>query len=149
MAERNPFARVTRSAADLAADPFHNVELPGSVPPSEALPTEIALPPGLNERVTRRTGIATGRFQAYPFLGQAASQLLVPEQPDRFYLIVINNSAAVRLFLGFDYEPTATNGVILEINLGFYEPWVVPTNAINVAAGGANAPGICLIATRH
>jgi hypothetical protein len=137
----SPIQRRTSNVLDLAANPLPNrggaSVAPGSMSPG-MFPAGARGPMG--------SGL-TGRFMAIPFLAGVAPITLVPEQPERFYLILINNSAANRIFVGFDYEPSATSGVILETNLGFYEPWIVPTNSVVVTAAGANTAGICLIAT--
>lgn len=143
---RNPLERVVESPLDLPAVPSANRDLGRSIPPG----TELRLPdlPGAyQDRFRERTGRINGRFRAIPFNAGVANILIDAADPFRYYLIAINNSAAARIFLGFDYEPNANNGVVLEINLGFYEPWVCPTNAINAVAAGANTPGILLVAS--
>ena len=84
-----------------------------------------------------------GSFLQMPFtVGVAAIQLL-PEEKERCYFFMLNYDAANTIFIGFDTNPpTAVNGVTLAANLGFYEPWIIPTNAIFVAASGAGTQGM-------
>lgn len=142
---QNPFERTVRNIQDLAADP-----VPGSpglpLPPTQPGEFGGASPELVAERIRRRTGRRTGRFVPFPFLAGVVVQQIIPTQLDRFYLFIVNNSAANRIFVGFDYEPNVNNGVLLEVNLGFYEPWIVPTNGIFVAAAGAATPGLAIVA---
>ena len=141
----NPFDRQVRNIQDLAAAPVPGT--PG-MPLAPTQPGEFgnAPPEIVAEHIRRRTGRRTGRFVPYPFTIGAAAIQLIPQQLERFYFFIANNSAANRIFVGFDYEPNVNNGVLLEVNLGFYEPWIVPTNAIFVAAAGAGTQGIAIVA---
>jgi len=143
---RNPFERTVRNIYDLAADPHPregDFPLPDPVRPGEFDDRSIE---SVREHIRERTGRRIGRFIPHPFLAQVASAQIIPSQPERFYLIIVNNSAVNRMFVGFDYEPNVLNGLILETNLGFYEPWIVPSNSIHIAAAGANTAGIILLA---
>jgi len=141
----NPLQRTVRNIYDLAADPVPGGG--GFALPDPVQSGDFGAPDAqLGNRIRERSGRRTGRFVPVPFLAQLAPQQIIPYQPGRFYLIIINNSAANRIFLGLDYEPNALNGVILEVNLGFYEPWIVPTNGVYVTAAGANTAGVALIA---
>ena len=88
-----------------------------------------------------------GKFLQIPFLAQTTPLQIRPEEPTRSYFFMINFSLAAQIFIGFDTEPNAANAIPLAVNLGFYEPYVVPTNAIIVTATAANTPGILVIAT--
>ncbi len=66
---------------------------------------------------------------------------------DRTYFMIVNTSGANRLFIGFDSEPTTTSGLPLEINLGAYEPDVVPVNEIYALGAGAGTTGVILYAS--
>jgi hypothetical protein len=142
----NPLARTVRSPYDLAADPrpaaggLPDPVQPGDFGINDAAREQIA------RRIRERTGRSVGHFAPFPFLAQIAAAQIIPAQPGRFYFFICNNNAANRIFVGFDYEPNALNGVILEVNLGFYEPWIVPTNGIFIAAAGANTAGIAIVA---
>ena len=143
---KNPLERTVRNIYDLAADPHPReggYRLPSPVRPGDFGPN---VSPDVLERIYRRIGRRTGNFVPHPFLAQVASAQIIPAQATRFYLIIINNSAVNRIFVGFDYEPNALNGVILEVSLGFYEPWIVPTNAIHVTAAAANTAGVAIVA---
>lgn len=137
----NPFERQVINPGDLSARAIPRFGEGGSVPPELAAAGQDVV-----DRVAHGIHRRTGKFYPIPFVAQVAAQQIVPEQPGRYYCFILNNSAANRLFVGFDYEPTATNGVVLEVNLGFYEPWIVPTNAIYIAAAAANTAGICIVA---
>lgn len=142
---QNPFERTVRNLYDLAADP-----VPGgsNTPPNPVQPGDFGAlsQEVVAERIRRRTGRRTGRFVPFPFLAGVTAQQIIPTQLERFYFFIVNNSAANRIFVGFDYEPNVNNGVLLEVNLGFYEPWIVPVNAIFIAAAGAATPGVAIVA---
>lgn len=145
---QNPFERTVKNIYDLAADPVPAQGGPGAGMPVQ--PGDFA-PSGISqeivaERIRRRTGRRTGRFVPFPFLAGVAAVQIIPTQLERFYFFIVNNSAVNRIFVGFDYEPNVNNGVLLEVNLGFYEPWIVPTNGIFVAAAGAATPGVAIVA---
>lgn len=72
---------------------------------------------------------------------------LLPQQQGRYYLLIVNTSAANRMFIGVDFIPSANLGLPLEIDFGFWEPLVVPDNEINVIGAGANTTGVCLYAS--
>lgn len=154
MARRKPFERIVPDPLDLAADPHPlagGFPLPSPVRPGEFVDPSLLdqLPSALRARI--QSGLGTrlsGRFMAIPFTVGVQAQALVPSQPNRFYFFIVNNSAANRIFVGFDVDPTANSGVILEANLGFYEPWIVPTNEIRVAAAAAGTTGLCIVATQ-
>jgi hypothetical protein len=71
---------------------------------------------------------------------------VLPQDDQRTYLLIVNTSAANRMFIGFDNSPVSSTGLPLEINLGGYEPDVVPTNAIYAFGAGAGTTGICIYA---
>lgn len=73
---------------------------------------------------------------------------LLPKQENRNYLFILNTSAANRLFIGFGYAPNANTGIIIELNLGFYEPNVVPNQEIWALGAGAGTTGILIYSTR-
>lgn len=87
-----------------------------------------------------------GKVIQIPFTAQVAAIQLRPEELERFYMFIVNFDAANRIFVGFDTIPNATNGVPLAANFGFYEPWIVPTNAILVVGSAANVTGMLIIA---
>ena len=72
---------------------------------------------------------------------------LLPQQEGRYYLLLINTSGVNRMFVGLDVQPQANLGIPLEINFGFWEPWVVPDNEINILAAGAGTTGVCVYAS--
>lgn len=139
---RNPLARVVRgSYQELATPALPRAPMPASIPPAEFGPSDA---PELAEHVYERTGYRVGRFKPFPFLAQIASQIVVPYEGNRFYFFAVNNSGASQIFLGFDYDPSAANGLVLQVNQGFYEPWVIPTNAIHAASTANGVPGLIL-----
>lgn len=87
-----------------------------------------------------------GSLIQIPFTVGAAAQMLIPKQEGRSYLFVLNTSGVNRLFLGFGFAPTVVTGVPLEINLGFYEPNVVPNQEIWALGAGAGTTGILIYA---
>ena len=149
MARRNPFERIVPDPLDLAADPHPlagGFPLPPPVRPGDFL--DPSLLGQLPAQMRGPGGRLAGRFMAIPFTVGVQAIALVLSQPNRFYFFIVNNSAANRIFVGFDVDPTANSGVILEANLGFYEPWIVPTNEIRVAAAAAGTTGLCIVATQ-
>jgi hypothetical protein len=87
-----------------------------------------------------------GSLIQIPFTVGAAAQMLIPKQEGRKYLFVLNTSAVNRIFLGFGFAPSAVTGVVLEINLGFYEPNVVPNQEIWALGAGAGTTGVLIYA---
>lgn len=147
---RNPFERIVPDPLDLAADPH---PLAGGYPlPQPVRPGDFQdpnLPAQFRDQILSGLGGGRlrGRFMAIPFTIGVQPFVIVPSQPSRYYFFIVNNSAANRIFVGFDIDPNANNGVVLEANLGFYEPWIVPTNEIRVAAAAAATSGLCIVAT--
>lgn len=83
-----------------------------------------------------------------PFLAGAVPILLRPAEK-RQYLFIQNQSAANQFTIGINQAPdppaaVPANGLIIPINLGFYEPLVVPQGEIWVVAAAANTPGVLL-----
>lgn len=138
---RNPFERSVINPLDLPASVIPRGNERASMPPGM-----LAADAGAQATAQFGTNRRTGRFMPVPFNVGVAPVLLIPEQPGRYYFFALNTSAVNRLFLGFDYEPNANNGVVLEINLGFYEPYTVPTNGVYVAAAGAGTTGVLIVA---
>lgn len=88
-----------------------------------------------------------GHMIMKPIVVGAAAINLLPQQEGRYYLILINSSGVNRMFVGLDVMPAIGFGVPLEINFGFWEPWVVPDNEINIIAAGAGTTGTCVYAS--
>lgn len=83
-----------------------------------------------------------------PFLAGTVPLLLRPTEK-RQYLFIQNQSAANQFTLGINQAPdpptaVPANGLIIPINLGFYEPLIVPQGEIWVVAAVANTPGVLL-----
>jgi len=117
----------------------------GSVPPQGP-----ALVPGSSNQSSSQYAqyyqrLLRGKFMQIPFTAQIAITQIRPEELKRAYMFALNFHAANTIFLGFDTDPNATNSVPLAPNFGFYEPWVIPTNAIFVNASGANTPGVLIV----
>lgn len=142
--------RVVRSPVplpdDLAADeqpfaPYPNAGQKGPLVPGSGYGPGYSQPEGISNYVKT----LRGTFLQMPFtVGTTAIQLL-PEEPQRSYLFLLNYSAANQIFVGFDTLPIANaNGVTLAVNLGFYEPWIIPTNPIYVLASAAGTQGLLI-----
>lgn len=71
---------------------------------------------------------------------------LLRERERRLYFLIQNNSSINTIFLGFDFQPTALNGIVL-IPGAVYEPFEVPTNDLWVSASGADTVGLLVYAT--
>lgn len=84
------------------------------------------------------------KFFAVPFTGGTAVIQLRPEET-RQYLFIQNTHATQILYVGFGYEPTATTGMQIGPR-GFYEPYWIPQNDIQVLANGAATTGLLLYA---
>lgn len=83
-------------------------------------------------------------FVSQPFT-VGVEPLLIRTREDRTYLMIVNTSGAAAIYLGFDFQPTSLNGVILTAG-GAYEPYQVPTNDIWIAASIAGATGTIIYA---
>ena len=77
-----------------------------------------------------------------------ATPFLLREREKRQYFLIQNNSSLNTIFLGFDYQPTASNGVLL-IPGSVYEPFEVPTNDLWISASGPNTVGLLVYATER
>jgi hypothetical protein len=64
----------------------------------------------------------------------------------RKFFLIQNKSAAGTLYVGFGYEPTALNGLVLPAGVG-YEPFSYPINDIWVLGTVANMSGILIYGT--
>lgn len=89
------------------------------------------------------------RLLVRPFLAQAASAQILPEE-DRSYFMIQNMSGAQQIVVNFGREANPAvvpiDGFLIGANLGFYEPLAVPQDAIHVAATAANTPGVIVYA---
>lgn len=85
------------------------------------------------------------RFLSVPFTAGTASAVLRPEEP-RSYLFVQNTHATQILYVGFGFVPTTTTGMQIGPQ-GFYEPYFIPDNDIQILGSGAGTTGILLYAT--
>ena len=90
--------------------------------------------------VRRQANFLTTNFSV------GATPLLLREREKRLYFLIQNNSSINSIFLGFDYTPTALNGVVL-VPGAVYEPYEVPTNDIWISASGAATVGLIVYAT--
>ena len=61
----------------------------------------------------------------------------------RKFLLIQNKSGAGTIFIGFGYQPTAGNGLVLPAGVA-YEPYSYPTNEIWVASNGPAVEGLMI-----
>ena len=71
---------------------------------------------------------------------------LIREREKRLYFLIQSTAAINSIFLGFDFVPSAGNGILL-IAGAVFEPIQVPTNDIWVVGAGANTTGVIIYAT--
>lgn len=83
-------------------------------------------------------------FLSQPIVVGTTPQLIRTRE-DRTYFMIMNTDAVNSLYVGFDYEPTPANGVVLS-SKNAYEPFQVPTNDIWVAGSAAGTTGILIYA---
>ena len=137
---------------DIGTDHNQLIDVPGGVPVgvdpvrSQAPGQKRIMVPGwmqaaLNALVPHLFGSV--RFTARPFVVGTDSIELSGGKPSRRYLLIQNLSPVGSLFLNFDNEASATNGVILIANAA-YEPFRVPKNSINVAGSVAGINGFII-----
>lgn len=90
-----------------------------------------------------------------PFVATNAAPInILPEQPERCYFFIQNQSGVNQLVVNFGAPAGATglipvNGVILQPLPGFYEPIAVPTNEVWVSASAGSTPGIVVYALQN
>lgn len=92
--------------------------------------------------------ITRGRLNQRPFrVGSVNAIQLLPDDPNRIYLFIQNNSAS-NMLIGLDGPPNA-GGISLTLGPGnFWEPNVTPINSIYVISVGAtNAAGVAIFGT--
>jgi len=61
----------------------------------------------------------------------------------RKFFLIQNLAAAGTIYVGFDYQPTSQNGLVLPAGIG-YEPYSYPINSIWVAANAASVNGLLM-----
>ena len=83
-------------------------------------------------------------FFQIPFTAGVAVTNLRPEET-RQYLFIQNTHATQTLYLGFSIQPNAASGMQIGPQ-GFYEPYWVPQNDINILASGAATTGMLIYA---
>lgn len=87
-----------------------------------------------------------------PFVATNAGPIqLLPEQSDRCYFFIQNQSGVNQIVVNFGAPAGATglipvNGVVIQPLPGFYEPIAIPSNEVWVSASAANTPGIIVYA---
>lgn len=82
----------------------------------------------------------SSRMAITPFVANQAQpgqpwSFFLPARDDRRYFFIQNQSSTLSLYWTVDVLPNAVSGLIILPN-GFYEPYIVPTNAIYVIANG-------------
>lgn len=98
-----------------------------------------------------RTIWKQGTIAQYPFTVGTAAVRLRPAEP-RQYVFLQNQSGANQMALGIGKPPSAVgvtpvDGLVIGINLSFYEPILVPQDELWIVAAGAGTPGLLLIGT--
>lgn len=82
-----------------------------------------------------------GTFLSQPFT-VFDTPILLRQKENRTYFM-IQNTGLNGLYIGFDFEPTATNCINLTAG-GFAEPYQVPTNDIYILSTVAGTTGILI-----
>ena len=75
-----------------------------------------------------------------------ATPFLIREREKRLYFLIQSTASINSIFVGFDFVPSAGNGILL-IAGAVFEPIQVPTNDIWVVGAGANTTGVIIYAT--
>ncbi|MGH6795933.1 MAG: hypothetical protein ACREDH_12250 [Methylocella sp.] len=120
------------------------IQVPDNAAPS---PSDTRLAPDQLERLLR--GIwRRGDLFMQPFVTLANPIRLRPAEK-RNYFFLQNQSAATQIVLGIGQPPgpagvAPVNGLVIDFNLGFYEPLVIPQGEIWVGAAVVGTPGILL-----
>lgn len=83
-------------------------------------------------------------FNTQVLLVGVANQVIRPEE-NRRYLFIQNTDGANNLFVGFGFEPSAINCVLIGPG-GFYEPLWVPQNDIQMLGSAAGTNGTLIYA---
>lgn len=112
---------------------------PGKQFPNSDIPTADFLR-NLSELFAR-----SQQFLTQPFLANATNAVEIRPQEFRGYVLIVNQSAANQLLIGFGAAPgftglTPLNGLLINAG-GSYEPLAVPSNSIWVVGSAANTPG--------
>ena len=117
-----------------------------NVPPALNRP-----PPGNNAAPTQQPGefrvLGDNQsvWQAITFTSTIASQI-VQTQTFRKFLLIQNKSAVGTMYIGFGYEPTENNALILPAGVG-YEPYAYPVNEIYIASDIDGVQGLLIYGT--
>lgn len=97
---------------------------------------------------TRMLAVTRARLAGRPFnVGTAVAELVLPEDLNRVYFLIQNNSSA-NLLVGLDAAPANARQCIVLGPGNFWEPNVIPVNSVYVlSASLTNAAGICIFGT--
>lgn len=69
--------------------------------------------------------------------------IMLQSQTYRKFLIIQNKSGAGSILIGFGYEPTLSNALVLEAGVA-YEPYNYPVNEIYVRSNGPDVNGLLI-----
>ena len=72
--------------------------------------------------------------------------LKIQDSLARKFLLIQNNSAANTIYVGFGWQPTALNSLVLQAGFG-YEPFAYPVNEIWVTGSAAGSVGVMIFGT--
>lgn len=114
--------------------------LPYGVPPSS---NQLA-PTGQGETMAPMAWNQSN-WQTIPFT-VGTEPVRIQEFLLRKFLLIQNTSALGSLFIGFGFQPNATNSLVLGPGLG-YEPFVYPINEIWMVSDQANTTGFLIYGT--
>lgn len=80
-----------------------------------------------------------------PFTVGAGQVVILRPEEQRQYFFIQNTHATQVLYVGFGYAPNAANGMQIGPQ-GFYEPYWVPQNEIQILGSAAATTGVLLYA---
>lgn len=110
-------------------------ELPIEMDPdlqSPASPSRKVVKRELNQVITN------GAFNQFPAIVGTTVKRALPVNERRNYLLIQNNGTAP-VYVGLGTNPNTTGTFLrLAANGGYWEPWAVPTNAINLISSAAS-----------
>lgn len=93
-----------------------------------------------------------GNLIVQTFVASNAGPIVLRPQEKRYYFFIQNQSAVNQLSVNFGRAAgplgiVPVDGIVVAPNFGFYEPLMVPQDAISVMAAGAGTAGVLIYST--
>jgi hypothetical protein len=140
--DQNPNRQV--NSAFVSPEQFAPTDLPpGYTPGNGSVSVQVALS-DLQWQQLLQDVQGQYNFQQIGFSAVAAGALI--RNAEKRNYILIQNTGAANLYVGFGLNPTQNNGLVI-VPGGNYEPLKVPQNDIYIASASGTVSGVIVLAT--